>query len=104
MKARLLGLLFLCCGFLFAISLMAVEDAAPVSEPSVSYIQSMALPPPQPASPDGESRTKTLPLGWKMAVSVLQGSPLPGGYTPPEQYSPYYKQAYYAFHFSDEAG
>lgn len=39
-----------------------------------------------------------------MAVSVLQGSPLPGGYTPPEQYSPYYKQAYYAFHFSDEAG
>ena len=104
MKARLLGLLFLCCGFLFALSLMAEEDKSPAPEPSVSYIQSMALPPQQPASPEGEGKLKILPLGWKLAVSLLQGSPLPGGHMPPEQDSPYYEHAYYAFHFSDEAG
>ena len=104
MKARLLGLLFICCGLLFALSLMAVEDAAPAAEPSVRYIQSMALPQAQPSSPDGEAGVKVLPSGWKLAASALGGSPLPGRYTPPEQYSPYYEQAYYAFHFSDEAG
>ena len=104
MKARLLGLLFLCCGLLFALSLMAVEDAAPAAEPSVRYIQSMALPQAQPSSPDGESGAKVLLSGWKLAASALGGSPLPDGYTPPEQYSPYYEQVYYAFHFSDEAG
>ena len=104
MKARLLGLLFLCCGLLFALSLMAVEDAAPAAEPSVRYIQSMALPQAQPSSPDGEAGAKALLSGWKLAASTLGGSPLPGGYTPPEQDIPYYEQAYYAFHFSDEAG
>ena len=104
MKARLLGLLFLCCGLLFAISLMAVEDAAPAAEPSVMYIQSMALPQAQPSSQDGEAGAKALLSGWKLAASALGGSPLPDGYTPPEQYSPYYEQVYYAFHFSDEAG
>ena len=104
MKARLLGLLFLCCGLLFALSLMAVEDAAPAAEPSVRYIQSMALPQAQPSSPDREAGVKVLPSGWKMAASALGGSPLPDGYTPPEQHSPYYEQVYYAFHFSDEAG
>ncbi len=104
MKARLLGLLFLCCGLLFALSLMAVEDAAPAAEPSVTYIQSMVLPPTRPSSPDGEAGVKALPSGWKQAASALQGSPLPGGNTQPEQNSPYYEQAYYAFHFSDEAG
>jgi len=104
MKARLLGLLFLCCGLLFALSLMAVEDAAPAAEPSVRYIQSMALPQAQPSSPDGEAGVKALPSGWKPAVFALGSSPLPGGYAAPEQYSPYYEQAYYAFHFSDEAG
>ena len=104
MKARLLGLLFICCGLLFALSLMAVEDAAPAAEPSVRYIQSMALPQAQPSSPDREAGVKVLPSGWKLAASALGGSPLPGGYTPPEQDIPYYEQAYYAFHFSDEAG
>lgn len=104
MKARLLGLLFLCCGLLFALSLMAVEDAAPAAEPSVRYIQSMALPQAQPSSPDREAGVKALLSGWKLAASALGGSPLPDGYTPPEQYSPYYEQVYYAFHFSDEAG
>ena len=104
MKARLLGLLFICCGLLFALSLMAVEDAAPAAEPSVTYIQSMALPQAQPSSPDREAGVKVLPSGWTLAASALGGSPLRGGYTPPEQYSPYYEQAYYAFHFSDEAG
>ena len=104
MKARFLGLLFLCCGLLFALSLMAVEDAAPAAEPSVMYIQSMALPQAQSSSPDGEAGVKALPSGWKLAVCAIGGSPHPGGYTPPEQYSPYYEQAYYAFHFSDEAG
>ena len=104
MKSRLLGLMFLFCGLLFALSLMAVEDAAPAAEPSVRYIQSMALPQAQPSSPDREAGVKVLPSGWKLAASALGGSPLPGGYTPPEQYSPYYEQVYYAFHFSDEAG
>ena len=104
MKARLFGLLFLCGSLLFALSLMAEEEAVPAAEPSVSYIQSMALPPPRPSSPDGEARVKALPSGWKHAVFTLQGSPLPGGNTQPEQNSPYYEQAYYAFHFSDEAG
>ena len=104
MKARLLGLLFLCCGLLFALSLMAVEDAAPAAEPSVRYIQSMALTQAQPSSPDREAGVKVLPSGWKLAASALGSSPLPSGYAAPEQYSPYFEQAYYAFHFSDEAG
>ena len=104
MKARLLGLLFLCCGLLFAISLMVDTEAVPVPDSSISYIQSMALPPPAASQPEGPGASKPLAEDEQISFLVYSGDEPVSSVILPRQRQPYYEQAYYAFHFQDEAG
>lgn len=104
MKARLLGLLFLCIGFFFALSLMVAGEAAPLPDSAYAYQPSMAMALPASPPPDGREADRDLVVGEIEAdtVSDMAGDGL--GFSSPQQRSPYYEQAYYAFHFSDEAG
>ena len=104
MKARLVGLLFLCCGFLFALSLMVVSDAPPRPEPAHGYIQSMALPPPAASQPEGPGASKPLAEDKQISFLVYSGDEPVSSVILPRQRQPYYEQAYYAFYFPDEAG
>lgn len=107
MKARLLGLLFLCCGLLFALSLMVVDESsasAPPPEPLHPYIQAMALPVPAPTVADNQDAVKAMPLDSEIELHGLHTRSRSCTGSAPEQTLPYYEQAYYAFHFSDEAG
>lgn len=104
MKARLLGLLFLCCGLLFAISLMVDTEAVPVPDSSISYIQSMALPPPAPCGHEEPSGLKAVPVRENLPEGENRETVVLGTFEAPKQTLPYYELAYYAFHFSDEAG
>ena len=104
MKTRLVWLGLLCCAFLFAMSLM-VADAAPVEVIEEDYIQSMALPAPSMALADYEPEpkfpsNKTVPLHGYLAdeASAMAQE------IAPEQFLSYHVLAYYAFHYSDEAG
>ena len=104
MKARLVWLSLLCCAFLFSLSLM-VADAASREATEVGYSQSMALPPQTMAITIAEPQSRfakspILPLSWRLAkaeeslaVDIF-----------PQQFLSYHKIAYYAFHYSDEAG
>ena len=104
MKTRLVWLGLLCCAFLFSMSLM-VSDAAAKADSQPSYTQSMAMPS-QTMAVD-----KTQP---QVKPSNNQSDPLEG-HTPeqsraigdmavPIQFLSYYRLAFYAFHYSDEAG
>ena len=107
MKARLLGLLFLCCGLLFALSLMVVDESSasiPPPEPLKPYIQAMALPVSAPAMADRQDAVMVLPRDPEIEPRELRARGLSGAGSAPDQTLPYYEQAYYAFHFSDEAG
>lgn len=104
MKARLVWLSLLCCAFLFSLSLM-VADASSRETTEAGYSQSMALPAqtiaitlcePQPRF--AKSPLLPLPLRFANSEESLAADIVP------QQFLSYHKIAYYAFHYSDEAG
>lgn len=104
MKARLAWLSLLCCAFLFSLSLM-VADAASRETTEAGYSQSMALPSqtiaitlcePQPRF----AKSPLMPLPWRL----VKAEESMASDIVPQQFLSYHKIAYYAFHYSDEAG
>ena len=104
MKTRLVWLGLLCCAFLFSMSLM-VSDAAVKADYESGYKQSMAMPAQTMAISDTAPQIKHS----NSESSLLRGQ-VPEQSTAlddqavPEQFFSYYLLAYYAFHYSDEAG
>lgn len=104
MKTRLVWLGLLCCAFLFSMSLM-VSDAVAKADTQPSYTQSMAV----PAQTMTVDKTQPQVRPSNNQSDSLQGhtpeqSCAIGDTVVPIQYLSYFRLAFYAFHYSDEAG
>lgn len=104
MKARLIWLSLICCAFLCSLSLMAA-DASQDEPVTPAYTQSMVIPAQALALPSGDVFVKFAksPVVSMPRFTMFFGERLAND-TVPVLFRPYHRTAYFAFHYSDEAG